>query len=124
MVVSLYAEGGTLVLRQVDESWWQLAVAIGSSEHVLGSDNRRIIVSRLRQGLTNTLGPTTAGSFEGTPSRWVLSLSEEHCSVYAGDCEGVRHLFFQDANGTYLGNLPLSSAERESWLVELDALQG
>jgi len=124
MVVSLHAKGGTLVLRQVDGSWWQLVIAIGSSEHVLGSDTRQIIVSRLRDGLTNTLGPTTAGSFQGTPSRWVLSLSEEHCSVYAGDCEGIRHLFFQDANGTYLGSLPLSSTEREAWLSELKRLQG
>ncbi len=124
MVVSLHAEGGKLVLRQVDGIWWQLAVAIGAAEHVLGSDTRRVIVSRLQEGLCNTLGPTTSGSFDGIPSRWVVSLSEEPDSVYAGDCKGVRLLFFQDANGTYLGRLSLSSAEREAWLGQLAELQG
>jgi hypothetical protein len=124
MVISLNAEGGTLVLRQADGAWWQLVVVVGSSEHVLGCDTRRIIVSRLRNGLTDTLGPKTAGLFEGIQSSWVLSLSEEHGSVYAGDREGVRLLFFQDANGSYLGCLRLSSQERETWSRNLEELLG
>lgn len=120
----LHASSGALVLREVDGSWWQLSVEIGPTPHVLGSDTKKVIVSRLREGLAGSLGSKTAGVFDGTQTAWVLSLSEEHCSVYAGDEKGSRRFFFQDADGAHLGSLSLSSEEREAWLTRLEELQG
>jgi hypothetical protein len=119
MAITLRTAEGGLTLREASGSWWQATVMLGPAEHVLGSDTKGLLVPRLQVGLASTLPAKTAGFCAGIPTAWVASLSEEHCSIYAGDLDDVRLLFFQDANRTLLGSLRLSPREREAWSKEL-----
>jgi hypothetical protein len=51
----------------------------------------------------------------------VLSLFEEHCSIYVGTVEGARVFFFQDAQGRLLGGLRITAEDEVEWRRILEA---
>lgn len=119
MVIRLHGTNGTLWLRDITEDWCQVVAKIDATERVLGSDVKQIIVQRLRNGLLPTNEPGRVLDFGGVSATWVLSLSEEHCSLYTGCIGADRAFFIQDANGALVGTLRLSPKDEQAWLSEL-----
>ena len=111
--------GATLRLLTDARGWCQVELATEGSTTALGAETKRIVTERLLTGLTDSLTGKSAGQIHGVTVRWVMSLSERHCSVYAGDVGTDRHLFFQASGGELLATVVLSEQQRYNWLREL-----
>ena len=87
---------------------------------VLGADTRLKIIERLiNNGLLESLVGDFVGAVDGISVHWVLSLSEDHCTLYAADVEGSRVLIVQDSDAQTIATIPLSPPMRERWLFVL-----
>jgi hypothetical protein len=119
MVTELVA-GSTRLLVDCDTSQWCEVTLDANGIHQLGSETRSVLVERLVRGLRGELSAPTSGELDGVPVAWVLSLSERHASIYAADREGIRTLYFQDADGKLIARLDLEREERERWISILE----
>lgn len=120
LVIPLRTTNGVLSLREVEGPWWRLVLTLGMNEYVLGCENIETIAPRLQEGLEPLLAAKTTASFAGIQAAPLLTLSEEGCSVFAGDSGESRILYFQDAHGVLIGSLGLSPAERQEWFERLE----
>lgn len=109
---------GKLVLTWNREDWCQV-VLLAPDAHTLGADRRAAVFEHLRRGLQSNLSGAAAGAVDGVAVRWVLSLAEHHASIYDGNVDGARTLFFQNADAQRLARLRLDEDERRAWIVAL-----
>jgi hypothetical protein len=121
MLTELVA-GTARLLMDCDLSQWCQVILDADGLHPLGSETRSVFVERLVRGLRDELPGPTSGELEGVPVAWVLSLSERHTSIYAADREGVRTLYFQNADGKLIARVNLGREVRERWLSILEEL--
>ncbi len=119
MVKHLTAHGASLRLDADPSGWCQVILQIGEQEIELGADKLKIVEERLAAGLAERLSRPNAGSIDGKPVQWVMSLAERHSTIYASDEGRTRRLYFNNASGTNFYTLDLSEEERRAWQDEL-----
>ena len=118
--VKLRTQDATIRLSADDRQWCQVELEVGERRAVLGAESRMVVIQRLLLGLEDELSGKRSGELAGHPVRWVASFSERHCSVYACDVGGERHLFFQAANGDLLATVLISREQRHEWARTLE----
>ncbi|MBI2395992.1 MAG: hypothetical protein HYV09_40895 [Deltaproteobacteria bacterium] len=119
MITVLSSATGSVRLQTGANGRCEVTLHSGDHAFALGADDQKLIVERLGHALGDNLAGSVAGELAGTAVRWVLSLSERHATIYAGDAEGVRRLFIQDADGKVIAVLDLSPDKRREWLAIL-----
>lgn len=118
-LLELQAAGAVMLLRTDEMGWCRLELVIGEHPSALGADMEMVVIERLVRGLRDEPCGSTVGEIDGDPVRWVMSLSEKHCSIYVADVAGNRRLYFQGAQGNLLGTLDLAVEQRRQWLALL-----
>lgn len=118
MVKTLEASGARLRLDVEGNGWCRVTLQEGGRSTALGADRADIVARRLTAALLGNLSNSVVGRLQGMPVRWVLSLAEQHGSIYV-NTEGRFTLFFQDADGKLIYTLDLSEEEKVRWHDEL-----
>lgn len=112
------ASGGELVVGSGD--WCEISVRIiGGGEILLGAENRRVVVERIKKMVVTAELEGKEGVIGGVRVKWIMSFSERHGSIYAGDAKDGRHVFAQDEEGKVVAELVLDKAERDAWLRKI-----
>jgi hypothetical protein len=105
-----------LRVTEVSDGWWQWVLLRPERETVLGADalpdKRSGILARI------DAGPTT-GEVDGQAVRWILSLFEDHHSLYACDDGEDRLLHFQDRDGHIVWRDRLLAQHRREWAMKI-----
>jgi aminoglycoside phosphotransferase len=99
--------------------WCEVDLLLGGRTERLGADRQQVVADRLASALQKDIQGDVVGVIEGRKVVWVLSLSEAHTTIFAGDADERRVLFFQDASGKLLGSAKLTSEDRVRWLAQL-----
>jgi hypothetical protein len=119
MVIKLVATGLELTLRSDKQGWCEVDLLLGGRSVRLGADRQRVVADRLAAALQKDLQGDVVGVIDARKVVWVLSLPEAHTTIFAGDAEERRVLFFQDASGKLLGSAKLTAEDRVRWLAQL-----
>lgn len=120
-MIELVAADVTLRVRRQTDGWCRVELERAGVVDDLGADARDKVLRRLMAGLGDKLAGSTAGMIKGIPVHAVMSLFENHCTIYAADAHGARHLFVQRADGSLLATVTLAPEQRAQWLASLDA---
>jgi hypothetical protein len=115
----LEASGYILRFSVAPNGWCRLSLINNQRVEDLGADSDQIVTERLISGLQDKIKRKIVGEITGIPVQWVLSLNEKHFTIYAGDDQKGRHLFFQDANAKLVASFVLSLEDRKQWLEKL-----
>ncbi len=108
-----------------NKGWWRCSLASGESCQYLGAETPEYLTNHLLTVLNlrwEDLGETIAGDIDGYAVKWVLSLSEDHSSLYVapdGDC---KLLFWQDAHARPICVMRLSPELVAQWHNQLQLL--
>lgn len=119
MVIKLVASKTELTLRSDDDGWCEIDLFLGGRNVRLGADQQKLVTERLASGLDRELKGDVVGVINGMDVVWVLSLSEEHGTIFAAADGERRVIFFQEASGLLLGTVVLSTEDRARWLGQL-----
>ena len=93
-----------------------------TSERIyLGAETLSYLVSRLLTALSHD-PEEVIGEISGHKVRWVLSLTEAHCTLYVAVCHSERILFWQNAEAKVIGTIKLSEVEMAQWRKQLEML--
>src|SRR5580658_7243202 len=109
-VLELQVPTATLRLRTNAQGWCQVELLRDERMDVLGADTARIVIDRLTSGLSDPPAGESTRCIGDVTVRWVMSLAERHCSIFAGDVGTDRHVFFQGADGNLFGTIVLSQS--------------
>lgn len=123
MVKRLKAGQADFVLHVNQSDWCQLELHTADRILKLGAETQYVLVQRLSLALRDKIEGKTVGSIQGVDVAWVLTLAEEHCSMYVGQVGSERVLFIQSEDCTLLARLNLSDSERRDLFSELDRLR-
>jgi len=116
MVRTLTTDDFNLTLESDSNGWCEVYIRIGYKTIRLGADHEAIVVQRLMSAMDRNLNGPMVGAIQGINVVWILSLAEEHATIYAGDDAGYRILFFQDASGNPVGDVRLTHDDKRHWL--------
>jgi len=116
---SLASDDATLHIAPDTGDWSRVTLELATGREALGADAHAKIVARLTAGLAPTLSGSTIGMIKGNPVRVVMSLFDEHCTIYAADEGNIRQRFVQRADTTLATTLRLSRECCEKWLAVL-----
>jgi hypothetical protein len=119
MVTTLSTCDGRLLLRLLESGWCEIQLESGGRITALGADDIDVIRRKLGAALEGPLAGPERGMIDDHVVRWVLSLSENHATVYAADVGEHRRLYFQAGDGSQLGSLGLTVEDRRHWLAGL-----
>ena len=119
VTIQLEASFGVLCLTTNEHGWCTVKLSVGEQAYPVGSDTFVKVREKLRQCLGENLSGASNGSIEQVEVEWVMSLMEDHCSIYAGETPGGRTFFVQDANGHLLAKLVLDATQRAEWRKRL-----
>ena len=111
MVTRLAFPGGSLQFELEGKDWCQVVLDIDGRRVALGADTKSKIVTGLRLALQHEPVGSTTSEFEGLEVRWIMSLSERHCSLYVGDRDGTRLVFIQGADGALIARLAIAAED-------------
>src|SRR5690349_23166220 len=120
MTQLLRANGISLFLSWADlghGDWCRLQLEVDGAVFTLGAEAKSVVFERLARALADEL-PASTTKIEGISATWLLSLAEEHSSVFAAEIEGRRTLFFQGPDGRLLARAVLSDSERWAWMKQ------
>lgn len=118
MLITLKATQGTLLLDIDEKNWCQIRLSDASGQVELGADDINVIAARLTQALGNGHFKS-CGEIKGRPVAWVMSLFEQHSTLYIGAKSNTVDLFFQDSGGKLIAKMSLSDGERQEWHSQL-----
>lgn len=100
--------------------WARCYLTREGGEVFLGAESIAHIVESLSSGLCGAAGEAD-GHISGRVVRWVLSLAEQHCTLYVTADGGEPTLFWQDRDGSLLATLALPEATRGEWCEQLSS---
>lgn len=112
--------GDDVLSFQVENGQWcKCYLQTQSERRFLGAEVCDVLISRLERVFDKEAG-STAGAIDGTPVRWILSLSEAHHSLYATtpDKEQV-HLFWQDPQAIVVHKMLSTASQWQDLLKQL-----
>lgn len=104
-----------LVLTIGANRWTTVELLHATGRHRMGSDVIDVVQFKLTRALADELGGKPIGSLFGVPVHAMMSLAEDHHTVYAGQVGTFRHLYVQNAQAKLVASLELSPEDRESW---------
>ena len=81
--------GAVLEFRTNDCNWCQVALDVGESVLTLGAEKSDYLEPKIVNAFTSLS--------RSTEPEWMLSLAEEHCSLYRQNIEGKNYFFWQNA---------------------------
>ena len=116
MITRLPLLGGALLL-DANEDWCAVWLEVGGERTLLGGDAPAVIRERLRANLTQPREP--AGMVDGKPVHWVLSLTEQHCTLYAQFGPEGRRLLIQGPQCEWIWQGALTEPDWRSWQTML-----
>lgn len=122
MVIELVGSKARLMLSGQPE-WCELRLETLGREIELGADSAAVVLGRLASAVAEPLTLEPAGEIGGLSVAWVVSLSEQHTTIYVGASKSRRVLFFQDADGRTLARVDLDERRRGEWSEKLRAAQ-
>ena len=120
-VVELNGVGGCIRLF-VDRNEWCRCQLVADGVTDLGAETLTYIVSHLLEALDRT-NWQKIGYISNCPVRWVLSLAEAHCILYAAESDSDLILIWQGKDEHVIGNLRLSAEQCRQWRNTLSALR-
>ena len=106
-------------LRLAAGNWCHVVLEREGRTHRLGADAWKIVVERLLKGLVGPLEGAGSGKIDGATVYWVLSLSEDHATLYVAPRPGGRTLFVQDAAGALVDRIDLTEQLAQGWAEAL-----
>jgi hypothetical protein len=123
-MIELVASDGTLRVCPpgkdgCKDGWCRVELARDGKVEVLGADAGDKVIRRLAAGMRESFSGSAAGMIKGIPVYAVMSLFEEHCTIYAADAHGSRLLFVQRPDGSLLATVTLTHEQRAAWLAQL-----
>jgi hypothetical protein len=124
MKLELEAPEATLVLDTNERGWCQVVLRLPDRVLALGAEMHKTVIARLINGVSDRLPGPISGRIDGVPVPWVVSLFEQHSSVYAADVDEGRRLFIQDRDAKWIAVMTLSAEDRRRWLSRLGAEHG
>ena len=113
--IELSAKGRSLKLRPVNDRWIELSASVRGGWLPLGAESPEYVVARLISLLTGEL------AVESDPT-WVMSLSEDHFSMYACRLrDRTLRLRWQDAEANWDPEAVFDLTDRDvsMWLARL-----
>jgi hypothetical protein len=117
--IHLKSGSTTLTLQVGNQGWTSVVLLIDEHKHSLGADTLSIIATRIINALEAPLASKDSGEIDGVRVRWVLSLSEQHHTIYLAVVnEGIK-LFIQHPDTTVVGSILLSDSDIARWLESL-----
>ena len=81
--------GAVLEFRTNDSSWCHVALNLGESTLTLGAEKSDYLEHKIVNAFTSLSS--------STEPEWMLSLAEEHCSLYRQNVKGKNYFFWQNA---------------------------
>ena len=81
--------GAILEFRTNDSNWCQVELDVGESVLTLGAEKSDYLENKILNAFTSLS--------RSTEPEWMLSLAEEHCSLYRQNIEGKNYFFWQNA---------------------------
>lgn len=112
--IELKGQAGALYLTDQENQWCQVGLLLDGKNTILGSDDGGI----LRKRLGTALKPSLDGEWverEKMKVYFVLTLFEQHGSIYTADCDDGRILSFENAQGESLGSFALTREDCLRW---------
>lgn len=121
----LPAESNALVIETSEDNWAKCFLS-GTERIYLGADDLSIILTHLRDALSNqnVLNSPVDGEMEGLPVVWLLSLAEAHHVLYGAVSGKDFLLFWQNARQspvTIAGVMRLTPKCQRQWTQMLNA---
>jgi hypothetical protein len=116
--LELMTAGAGLRLEADAGGWARCYLVREGGEVFLGAESFPHIVGRLSSSLCEGEGEAV-GHISGRAVRWVMSLGERHCSLYASVGGPETVMFWQDADASLIATLPLGEAEGREWCEQL-----
>ena len=101
--------------------WWVWSLRADGRVSRLGADALAPSVERVLASLEHCRG--SDGEIEGCRVTWLLSLSEEHYSLYCSDQGSDRLIFVLHPSAAVTWRGSIDSAQRERWRSELQSAQ-
>jgi hypothetical protein len=99
----------TVTITPNERGWSQVQLRTLDTSRSLGAEDLQYIAKHLITFLTD----------DASDVRWVLSLSEQHCSVYGEHTANSAVLRFQDANAVTFATATLTQTDIRLWLETL-----
>jgi hypothetical protein len=109
MELKLIGLEGTLVIASENGRWCHVSLHIKGEDVALGAEMLSVVASKLLRFLR----------LERSRVVWVLSLSEQHGSIYGESHDGRVLLTIQNADARSLATLTLEPEHREAWILIL-----
>jgi hypothetical protein len=117
-VIRLPTSEGSVQIDASDESWCPCTLVQGEVSRYLGAASLDYITRHLWDSLLVEMIPEDipySGEVYGQKVRWVLSLSEEHSSLYMASTDSCRLLFWQDSRANLIALMHLSQEGVAIW---------
>lgn len=106
------------ILQFSEEEWCKVTLIVSGQNHYLGADSRNLVLERFFNGLTKDFY-FSSGEINGVPVSGVLSLFEAHHTIYLGEIDGKRCLYFQDRDVQIIAEVLLSDSDLSLWIENL-----
>ncbi len=103
---------GTIFNFDVDKNnWCRLSIVVNGEVTRLGADTTEIIFKKLNDGLSDFSKKKKVGKIEEIDVIWIISLSEEHFTLYYGENATQKLLFIQNADGVSIAKITLTNSD-------------
>ncbi|TYQ30022.1 hypothetical protein [Pseudanabaena sp. UWO310] len=106
------------ILQFSEEEWCEVTLIISGQSHYLGADSRNLVLQRFLNGFTKDFD-FSSGKINGVPISCVLTLFEAHHTIYLGEIDGKRCLYFQDGDGQIIAEVLLPASDLSLWIENL-----
>jgi hypothetical protein len=119
--VTLEANHCDLLLRAVNDNWYEVTLRRGDSTTSLGGESLRYIAKHLTHSLSGGASDgadTGSGVLAGVPVRWVMTLSGPH-TIFYRSAEKPAEFFVQGPEGELLFRFAVSRDEALEWIARL-----
>ena len=120
--IVLKGNGGNLELEIEPDSCWTRCYLAAAQKRLLGADGLSHVVAGLSKALQDDDSILPVGAINSIPVKYAIHLEETHHSLYYGDEESNRLLFWQSDKRqpiSLVGIISLSLMQRRLWTEQL-----
>lgn len=123
MVTTLEADDVKLFFVSDANEWCSLRLEKDDQSWDLGADTKNVIARKLSFALDKQHSMVESGTIYGTSVAHVITLFENHYSIYIGRIKNSeRTLFFQDKSNNIVATVRLDEKKRADWLEALNLI--
>jgi len=110
-----------LLIQSVKGEWCSIFLKRNDEKIKLGEEDRSIFLERLFK-LFNYEWVNIIGQIENVDVSWVASLTESHCTIYAGINGDNLCMFFQSQSGEFFERIEINRVEVNLTLEQIKTL--